>query len=223
MAPMKERQVTSMKQDESDGFQYREILITVDVPAPAAEKLGRAAAALARVSDPTHIDAFWIPPELMHVTLLHLGMVREDLVEIIQERVGEVTGKTAPFSCGLSRLTPHGEPNAETPEANVDALWGVVEDPDAHLAMLRDGLIEVLEEMGIEHHSPQPFEAHIPVALFAKFRDTREFGSVMLELDTEDLGELPVRELVVLENRASDGHRDQPFRPLKRLELRGQG
>ena len=215
--------MTSMKQDKSDVFQYREVLITVDVPATAAEKLGKVATALARVSDPTHIDAFWIPPELMHVTLLHLGRVREDLVETVQERVGEVAGKTAPFTCSLSRLTTHDHPDAEDPEASVDALWVGVEDPDAHLAMLRDGLVEVLEEIGIQHHSPQPFEAHVPVALFAKFRNTREFGSVMLEHGDEDPGELPVRELVVLENRASDGHRDLPFRPLKRLELRGQG
>ncbi|MFH1530792.1 MAG: 2'-5' RNA ligase family protein [Pseudomonadota bacterium] len=210
-----------MTQDEAEMFAYREILLTVDVPSGIAERLGKIAAALAKVSDPAHIDAFWIPPELMHVTLLHLGRVREDLVDVIQTRVNETLRTVAPFTCSVGRLDPNGNPEAEDPEQAPGALWAMVEDPDGVLSELHDKVAEALEDLGVQHHSAGPFVPHIPVALFAKFRNTREFGSVMLEHTSENLGELPVRELVVLENRAADGQRDQPFRPLKRLELAG--
>jgi len=212
---------SSNKQDEAEMFRYREILVTVDVPAGAAERLGNIAAALATVSDPVHIDAFWIPPELMHLTLLHLGRVRDDLVDLIQNRIDEILADAAPFTCPMGRIDLHGEPDAEDPEAATDALWAFVQDPDAALSGLRERIVEALKEMGVEHHSAAAFEPHVPVALFAKFRNTREFGSVMLEQEVEDLGEVPVREVVILENRAADGQRDQPFRPLGRLELRG--
>ena len=213
--------MTSKKEDGTDLFRYPEILVTVDVPAAVAERVGKIALALAKVSDPVHIDAFWIPPELMHVTLLHLGRVREDLVPLIQERLGATLADVAPFTCSTGRVDLHGESDADDPEGTADALWATVVDSDASLAALRDRLAEALEEIGVQHHSVQPFEPHIPVALFAKFRNTREFGSVMLEQEGQDLGQVPIRELVLLENRAADGQRDQPFKPLKRLEVGG--
>ena len=215
--------MTSMNNnnDGAEVFRYREILVTVDVPASVAERLGKIATALAKVSDPVHIDAFWIPPELMHLTLLHLGRVREDLVDLIQERIQDTLATFAPFTCRMGSLELHGDPEAEDPEEAPDALWATIEDPEGALAALHDGIAAALEDIGVQHHAAAPFRPHIAGALFAKFRNTREFGSVMLERSGENLGEFPVRELVVLENRAADGHRDQPFRPVKRLELRG--
>jgi 2'-5' RNA ligase len=212
---------SNKKQDGTDGFSYREILVTIDVPAGVAERLGKVGSALEKVSDPVHIDAFWIPPELMHVTLLHLGRVRDDLVELIQERIDETLGSVAPFSCRVGRIEPHGDAVSDDPEDMADALWAILEDPDGVLSGMRARVADALEDMGVAHHTVGEFVPHIPVALFAKFRNTREFGSVMLEREGEDIGEVPVRELVVLENRAADGQRDQPFRPLKRLELQG--
>jgi len=212
--------VTSKKkQDGADVFRYREILVTIDVPAAVAERLAKVGNALEKVSDPVHIDAFWIPPELMHVTLLHLGRVREDLVDLIQDRIDETLADVAPFTSRVGRIDPHGD--AEDPDDMADALWAILEDPDGILSGLRARLADALEDMGVTHHSTGDFVPHIPVALFAKFRNTREFGSVMLEREGEEIGDVPIRELVVLENRAADGQRDQPFRPLKRLELQG--
>jgi 2'-5' RNA ligase len=214
--------VTSKKnQDGTEVFQYREILVTIDVPAGVAERLGKVGSALAKVSDPVHIDAFWIPPELMHLTLLHLGRVREDLIELVQTRIRETVADVTVFTARMGRIDVHADPEAADPDDAADALWALVEDPDGVLAGLRARLADALEDMGIQHHSVGAFVPHVPVALFAKFRNTREFGSVMLEQEGEDLGEVPVREIVVLENRAADGQRDQPFRPLKRLELQG--
>ena len=209
-------------QDETAMFRYREILVTIDVPAGIAEQLGKVGAALAKVSDPVHIDAFWIPPELMHVTLLHLGRVREDVVDIIQSRIEETLRTVAPFTCHAGRLETHENPEADDPEQAPDALWAIIVDADEVLSGVRNKIAEALEDIGVEHHSVAPYIPHIPVALFAKFRNTREFGSVMLENEGEALGDLPVREVVLLENRAADGHREQPFRPLKRLELKGE-
>ena len=179
------------KQDGTEAFQYREILVTIDVPAAVAERLGKAAAALAKVSDPAHIDAFWIPPELMHMTLLHLGRVREDLIELIQTRIRETVADVAKFTCRMGRLDVHGDGDAGELEDAADALWGTVLDPDGSLSGLRARLADALEDMGVQHHSVGDFAPHVPVALFAKFRNTREFGSVMLEQEGEDLGEVP--------------------------------
>ncbi len=209
-------------QDGAGVFTYQEILVTVDVPANVAERLSKVATALAKVSDPVHIDAFWIPPELMHMTLLHLGRVREDLVQLVQDCIDETVRSVPPFTCRVGRIDPHGNPKAVDSEQAPDALWAIIDDPDGVLSGLHDRLAEALEDMGVQHHSASPFVPHVPVALFAKFRNTREFGSVMLEHEGEDLGEVPVRELVILENRAADGQREQPFRPLKRLELKGE-
>ncbi|MBM4373356.1 MAG: hypothetical protein FJ098_16990, partial [Deltaproteobacteria bacterium] len=74
---------------------------------------------------------------------------------------------------------------------------------------------------GVQHHSPAVFEPHVPLGLFEKFNATREFGSVLMEQEALERLDLPVREIVLMENRAPDGVREQPFRPLRRVELRG--
>jgi len=189
----------------------------VELSTPVCSELTRAGAAIKKTTNPLHMQMFWIPPNIAHVSVLHTGRVREDMVALVAEALEKVVSETEPFALkvlGL-RLYEEGE---EGREKRLRAIWAGIEDSQP-LLELRGRLVESLADFELQV-DPDPYEPHVPLALVDQFRNTREFNSAFVEWQDRAFGEVRVEALLFKKANPTEGTTDEPFSTVNTLCLK---
>lgn len=110
------------------------LFLAIDVPNSVREKITEAQ----RFYKALNLDAAWVKPANMHLTVKFLGDTPPDLIPAIKDRMAEITKPLPPFSITLGKVGVF--PNVSRPRV----LWIGLEDREGHLDSLK---IRVEKEM----------------------------------------------------------------------------
>ena len=197
-------------------FGYKELVVVVDVPTGMCSVLAQASAALKKTCNPLHQQIFWIPANIVHLAVLHTGRVREDLVSVVGDYVKKAVAEMPGFTIKVAGLKLY-EDKPGGGEKAIKAIWAVVEN-HGRLTELRQKLVEELQEIDVQL-DPDPFEAHVPLALVDQFRNTREFDSAFVEWHDHDFGTIKVDSLQLKVANPAEGTMDRPFSVARTISL----
>ncbi len=216
-AARKEEKLMSAKAS-SDVFEYRNLMLVAELDASSAERLFTIGQLVAETCDPVYIDAFWIPAEHLHVKILDLGRVREDLVDLVAKKMKAEFEEMAPIPLAYGDFELYSEdPNP------VEALWVKVPDEGGGLAQARKTAALILSEMengeGFLSDVDSELPFHLPLALFNKFRDTREFGGAITSRDPKVIDGITLGELVLMDYTDARSRKNSPFQAVDRFNL----
>lgn len=196
---------------------YEELVVAVDLPASVCKELTNAALALRKVTNPLHLQVFWVPANVAHIAVLNTGRVRVDLQNVVSDAMREAVAGFGDFKVNLKGLVLRKE-EGDGEDAPVKALWVGVQ-PVEQLTELRARLSRSLSELDIDV-DVSPYRPHVVLALMDQFRNTREFSSAFVEWQDKDFGEVPVHSLLVKSVTPRKGTTDRPFSVLANLPLR---
>ena len=199
-------------------FDYEELVVAIDLPSSACNELAQAALALKKTCSPLHMHIFWIPANIVHISMLYTARLRTDLREAFIEAVQEVARETGPFTVALKGVQLYEEAGSEG-AAVVKALWAGVED-DGALGALRTRLQEALGDWDLQLDDLE-FRPHAVLALVDQFRNTREFNSAFVEWQDKLFGEVRIDSLAVKVAQPRSGSIDGPFEVVGTALLEG--
>jgi 2'-5' RNA ligase len=149
--------------------------VAIDLPASVVEAIARAQNRL----KPLGLDATWVKPYNVHLTLKFLGNAPPRRIDEIRTRLGKATSGHSEFSARLGGLGAF--PDFKRPRV----LWIGVDDP-AHLLIPLQGKIEAdLAEIGFPPE-PGKFSPHLTLARLKSPR-----GKERLRQAVEEIGVVP--------------------------------
>lgn len=157
----------------------------------------------------------WVRPEAVHLTLKFLGNVPSARIEKIVTALRQASGPVAAFSF---RVVGAGcFPNYSRPRV----VWAGVDDAGGALRSLQKALESALAPLGFEPER-RPFKPHLTLGRVqrrASAADVRAIGERVRALDVGVLGEVEVREIVLMRSDLSpEGAR---YTPLAHIPLGG--
>lgn len=199
-------------------FEYEELVVAIDLPSLVCNELAQASLALKKTCSPLHMHVFWIPANIVHISMLYTARLRTDLREAFVEAVQQVARETGPFTVAIKGVQLYEEAGPEG-AAVVKALWAGVED-DGALEALRIRLREALADWDLQLDDLQ-FQPHAVLALADQFRNTREFNSAFVEWQEKSFGEVRVDSLAVKVAQPNSGATDGPFEVIGTAMLEG--
>jgi 2'-5' RNA ligase len=157
------------------------------------------------------LNARWIPPENLHVTLWFLGEVDDDrraLVEGAMQRPFEIRSFTLRIA-GAGAFPPAGAPRV---------LWMGVAEGGASLARLHDELGARLVPLGFEREARR-YSAHLTIA---RVKDGSASASGILRSAVAGVGSCTISAVTLFRSRTSP--QGASYEPLVRVPLRkGEG
>lgn len=109
----------------------------------------------------TSLDARWVRPEGIHLTVVFMGNIREEDVSPISEFVGGVCSRYGPFTMALKGMGCF--PNRRNPRV----LWLGVEGTLERMSRFRDDIQQGLTPFGIQEEK-RDFRPHLTLGRFKK-------------------------------------------------------
>lgn len=195
-------------------FNYRDVVVTVELPVAVCRQMIDTATALRKVAGPDS-GVYWIPPNVAHLSLAFAGRVRDGLVKVLTEAWQRVAESTQPFTVGTQGLTLNTQGEGE--DRATRAIWVRLADSEP-LAQLRQSLAEAVESIDVGL-ATETYEPHIPLALADDLPDSEEFGAAFAPWQNHEFGEIPVRSLAVKIANPVDGVVQAPFTITSNLPL----
>jgi len=145
--------------------------LAFELPPPIREALIDLFAKVRRIS----LDAKWVRPEGIHLTVVFMGSVREDDIPVMAEFIGGVCSSYGPFTMGLKGMGCF--PNSRRPRV----LWLGVEGSLERMSRLRNEIQKGLVPFGIREED-RDFRPHLTLARFkTPFGKTGELEKLMTE------------------------------------------
>jgi 2'-5' RNA ligase len=167
--------------------------IAVELPAGAREALGSILQDLQAV---VPAGVRWVRPEGIHLTLKFLGDIGAKSVGPISLAMSQCAALVSPFDLFLSELGAF--PKLKAPRV----VWAGLDGAVDALRGLQASLEEELERLG---HNPEgrPFSPHLTLGRTregASIAQRRSVGDDLAMASVEIRGELPVREIVLIQS-----------------------
>ena len=180
--------------------------VAVDLGAPMKAQLATIQRELKAGTPPGSVR--WVRPEAVHLTLKFLGNVPGARIEEIVTALRQASGSVTAFSF---RVVDAGcFPNVSRPRV----VWAGVEDGAGALRALQKAVEKALTPLGFEPES-RPFKPHLTLGRTqrrASAADVRAIGERVRTLDVGVLGEVEVREIVLMRSDLSpEGARYTPL------------
>lgn len=120
----------------------------------------------------------WVHADDIHITLKFLGDTPPDRVDLLQELLGKVSGKTSPWMISVSGLGVFG------PRAQPTVLWAGIQPADDSLPRLQQRVELAMEEAGFAREQ-RAYHPHLTLA--RKFRGSEPFQLQQLEVASRRL------------------------------------
>lgn len=109
----------------------------------------------------TGLDAAWVRPENIHLTLIFMGDTDEKHLREIISGIGSIAGRYKPFEISLGGAGLF--PDIRRPRV----LWLGLNGERGRLSSLRDDLQKPLQEFGVKQER-RPFKPHLTLARFRR-------------------------------------------------------
>lgn len=122
------------------------LFLAIDVPNSVREKITEAQ----RFYKTLNLDAAWVKPANMHLTVKFLGDTPSDLIPAIKDRMAEIASSTPPFAITFSKMGVF--PNVSHPRV----LWIGLEDPENRLDSLNIRVEKAMASLGFPPDKQKP-------------------------------------------------------------------
>jgi len=129
--------------------------LAFDLPPEIRLQIGE----ISRELKKSRLPARWVREENIHLTIVFLGSIKENVVEDLKETVGSVTRGFTGFTVKLSGVGVF--PSLRKPRVFWIGLGGDIEG----LSRLRDELQKTLTVVGLQEEK-RPFRAHLTLGRF---------------------------------------------------------
>ena len=137
--------------------------LAFELPPEIREEIGT----ISRELRKSRLPARWVREENIHLTIVFLGSIDENVVEDLKERVGSVVKGFTGFKARLSGVGVF--PNRRRPQV----LWTGLDGDIEGLSRLRDELQDALKVFGLREEK-RPFRAHLTLGRFKDRLDNDE-------------------------------------------------
>jgi RNA 2',3'-cyclic 3'-phosphodiesterase len=145
------------------------LFLAFELPPEIREQIGE----ISRELRKSRLPARWVREENIHLTIVFLGSVQENVVEDLKETVGSVARGFTGFSVTLGSTGVF--PGLRRPRVFWIGLRGDIE----RLSRLRDELQKVLRVFGIQEET-RPFRAHLTLGRFKdRFNNEEELARII--------------------------------------------
>ena len=115
----------------------------------------------------TRMPVRWVKVDNIHLTIIFLGSVSEDIIDDIKEKVQVVVKGFSPIKVGLNDVGVF--PNWRRPRV----IWVGLDGEIEKLSILRNELQEKLKVLGVREEK-RPFRAHLTMGRFKGLVDRDE-------------------------------------------------
>jgi 2'-5' RNA ligase len=122
------------------------LFLAIDIPNSAREKITEAQSFFRTLN----LDAVWVKPANVHLTVKFLGDTPSDLIPAIKERIAEIAKSSPPFSVTLGKVGVF--PNVSRPRV----LWVGLEDREDHLNSLKIRVEKEMASLGFPPDKQKP-------------------------------------------------------------------
>jgi len=99
----------------------------------------------------------WVRPANMHLTLVFLGDVAEEVIALMAEEADRVAADSGPFTCEVAGIGFFGRPRAPR------IVWAGVGDGAGQLSEIQARLASTARQLGVEVED-RPFTPHLTLA-----------------------------------------------------------
>jgi len=137
--------------------------LAFELPPAIREEIGN----ISRELRKSRLPARWVREENIHLTIVFLGSIDENVVEDLKERVGPVVEGFSRFTVKLSGVGVF--PNWRRPRV----LWTGLDGDIQGLSKLRDELQDAFKGFGLREEK-RPFRAHLTLGRFKNRLDDDE-------------------------------------------------
>lgn len=174
-------------------FRKENYYVGIELNADAANRLMAVQREIAAVCESESIQISWVPAAMLRVTLFHLGLHHQAVMQAVESAGTDVLGSMRPFSVDLSIGGEALRPSAAEPEF----LWVDVSAMGDQLTAVSEALLGMLNELGFEpgegSHPP-----HITLGVFCANDPVPESVCELLKrYQTDVLCSTTVRELAI--------------------------
>lgn len=187
--------------------------IAVDLGAPVKRQLAEIQRRLKASTPPGSVR--WVSPESVHLTLKFLGNVPAGRIQEIASALRRASQPAAPFSFRVAGAGCF--PNLSRPRV----VWIGVEDAGGALRSLQKAVEKALGPLGFPPEG-RPFTPHLTLGRTqrsASTADARAIGQAVSALDVGTLGEVEVREIILMRSDLSPA--GARYTPLEHIRLSG--
>ncbi|MCH8313393.1 MAG: RNA 2',3'-cyclic phosphodiesterase [Nitrospinae bacterium] len=122
------------------------LFLAIDVPNSVREKITEAQSFYKTLN----LDAAWVKPANMHLTVKFLGDTPSGLIPAIKDRMAEIAISTPPFSLTLGKMGVF--PNVSRPRV----LWIGLENREDHLGSLKTRVEKEMASLGFPPDKQKP-------------------------------------------------------------------
>ena len=122
------------------------LFLAIDVPNSVREKITEAQ----RFYKTLNLDAAWVKPANMHLTVKFLGDTSSDLIPAIKDRMAKIASSTPPFLIALGKIGVF--PNASRPRV----LWIGLDDRENRLDSLKIRVEKAMTSLGFPPDKQKP-------------------------------------------------------------------
>jgi 2'-5' RNA ligase len=145
----------------------------------------------------TRADVRWEPIEKLHATIKFLGSTREELVETIKERLGEIATEAQPPSVRYACLGCF--PDKRRPRV----IWVGIDDPSGVLAELHRGIDDAMTTLGFECEE-RAFKPHLTLGRVKGMKGVKRLLETM-EAISFDAGPVTLHEIALVRSELKSG------------------
>ncbi|MBN1105341.1 MAG: RNA 2',3'-cyclic phosphodiesterase [Deltaproteobacteria bacterium] len=147
----------------------------------------------------SRLDARWVKPENMHLTIHFLGNIPTESVHAMEEPIRKLCLTTAPFHISLRGMGCF--PNSRNPRV----LWIGLEGDLDRMGRLRDSLQDQMQAFGVKEEK-RPFKPHLTLGRFrGASRAHRELEDILTQYRDLTGPVSTLRELILFKSDLKPG------------------
>jgi len=176
-------------ESEAENLDMR-CFVAIETNSALQDRLGKLATDIRRRAGVPPLNAKWVDPSLIHLTLKFLGEVRDNYLTAVCEGIEQIAARHEPFSLDVQGIDTFGKP--------ARVLW-VGMAPEPALQRLQADLETRLAELGFSPE-PRPYTGHLTLCRIRNRRSGQRLEAVLAEYPQPTLGPLDVKDICLFKS-----------------------
>ncbi|MFH1837297.1 MAG: RNA 2',3'-cyclic phosphodiesterase [Candidatus Omnitrophota bacterium] len=150
---------------------YIRTFIAIELSQKAKDEISRIISVLKK----TDVEAKWVRPGTVHITLRFLGSIDEDRIAGIETKLKKIASEADPFKIMLSNISVF--PNWRRPKV----VWVGAEDQNSEIQELHSKIDDVLEKESFDK-TAKPFETHITLCRLKSGKNVQQLKEAIASI-----------------------------------------
>jgi 2'-5' RNA ligase len=140
-------------------------------------------------------DVKWVAPLNIHLTLVFLGDIFDNLTDSIRAAIDRITASKAVCSCAIQGLGYFGSPTSPK------VIWAGLQGNIQPLLALQADLVAALKAIGLSPDTRRPFHPHLTLGRTRSSRQGRELADFIQSRAEAPFGRIDIRQILLIQSR----------------------